>query len=176
MDMSIASRIAEAVGAIKSIDPAYWQQTLTQRLPGGAGSVVIGDFDANSLEQALLHADWESYSHPGIMEGCSAFVTRSLRGRLGIVELASLPLDALVTLDDRKNTGKVSATIRGALGTEVDFTVLILGDENGVEVVFTFHPGEPVRPSQVQAEPGMHGRQVTISEALRMGLEMAKIV
>jgi hypothetical protein len=168
-------RIARAVEAIKNLDSAYWLQMLTQRLPGGAGSVVLGDFDAASLEEALLSANWESYSHEAVMEGCDAFSTRDLRGRLGIVELASLPADTVVTLDDRKNTGKVSAVVNGVLGPEVDFTVIILGPEGGVEVVFTFHPGEPVRPSQVQCETGMHGRRVTIAEAQEMGLAMAKV-
>jgi len=104
------------------------------------------------------------------------FVTRDLKGRLGIIELASLPTNTVVTLDDRKNTGKVSATVKGVLGPEVDFTVIILGIENGMEVVFTFHPGAPVSPSQVQCELGMHDKQVSIAEALGMGLTMAKIV
>lgn len=171
----INSRIARAVEAIKTADSAYWMQTLTQRLPGGAGSVVLGVSDTASLEEALLSANWESYSHEAVMEGCSAFSTRDLRGRLGIVELASLSADTIVTLDDRKNTGKVSAVVDGVLGPEVDFIVIILGDEGGVEVVFTFHPGESVRPSQVQCETGMHGRRVTIAEAQEMGFAMAKV-
>lgn len=172
---NINTRIARAVEAIKALDSAYWEQTLIQRLPGGAGSVVLGSYDAASLEEALQTMEWESYSHPAVQEGCHAFFTHDLKGRLGIVELASLPTDTVVTLDDRKNTGKVSAIVKGVLGPVVDFTVIILGPEDGVEVVFTFHPGEPVRPSQVQHETGMHGQQVTISEAQSLGLEMAKI-
>lgn len=172
----IGTRIAQAVEAIKNLDSAYWQQTLTQRLPGGAGSQVLGVSDAVSLEEALLAANWESYSHEAVQEGCHAFATRDLAGRLGIVELASLSTDTVVTLDDRKNTGKVSATVKGVLGPVVDFTVIILGIENGVEVVFTFHPGAPVSPSQVQCELGMHGKQVSVAETIGMGLAMAKIV
>lgn len=171
----INARIARAVEAIKNLDSAYWTQTLTQRLPGGAGSVVLGDFDAASLEEALLGASWYEYVPEATLEGCTYFKTYDLKGRLGIVELASLPTDTVVTLDDRKNTGKVSAVVDGVLGPEVDFTVIILGPEGGVEVVFTFHPGEPVRPSQVQCETGMHGRRVTIAEAQTMGLAMAKV-
>lgn len=170
----VNTRIAQAVDAIKA-DSTYWKQTLEQRLPGGAGSVVLDVSDVASLEESLLSAKWEAYSHEAVQEGCTAFVTRDLTGRLGIVELASLPSNTFVTLDDRKNTGKVSAVVRGVLGPVVDFTVIILGIEDGVEVVFTFHPGDPVRPSQVQTESGMHGRQVTIKEAIGMGLEMAKI-
>ncbi|MFZ1736059.1 MAG: hypothetical protein WAU31_03935, partial [Candidatus Moraniibacteriota bacterium] len=134
---SINARIISAVEAIKDLDSAYWQQTLTQRLPGGAGSQVLGVSDAVSLEKALLAAHWESYSHEAVQEGCCAFVTRDLAGRLGIVELASLPSDTIVILDDRKSTGKVSATVKGVLGPECDFVVMILGIEGGKEVVFT---------------------------------------
>jgi len=107
------------------------------------------------------------------MQGCSAFVA-NISGRLGIVELRSLHSDSIVTLDDRKNTGKVEAVVQGVRGKIKDYTVLILGPEQGEEIVYTFHPGDPVRPSQIPAE-GMHGRQVTVSEALDMGLEIAKI-
>jgi hypothetical protein len=172
---TINNRISLAVGAIKDLDSAYWANTLQQRLPGGAGSQVLGVSDAETLEQALLSASWEEYSHEALMEGCVAYKTRDIQGRLGIIELASLPSDTVVTLDDRKNTGKVSAVVEGCLGPNVGHTVIILGIENGVEVVFTFHPGDPVRPSQVQAEPGLHGKQVTVEEACSLGLKTAKI-
>ena len=169
-------RIAQAVGNIKRIDSDYWNATLSQRAEFGnpAGSMVLG-VTPKELEQLLLDAVWESYSHESIEEGCAGFCA-PIKGRLGVIPLASLPSDTLVTLDDRKNTGKVSATVQGVLGAEVDFIVIILGIEDGVEIVFTFHPGEPVRPSQVQAQPGMHGRSVTVLKALDMGLETVKIV
>ena len=122
-----------------------------------------------------MNASWYEYVPEATLEGCTYFKTYDLKGRLGIVELASLPTDTVVTLDDRKDTGKVSAVVEGILGSVVDFIVLILGPEDGVEVVFTFHPGEPVRPSQIQCETGMHGRRVTIAEAQSLGLAMAKV-
>ena len=174
--MEIRNRIAKAVESTRRVVPGYFEKTLAQRagLSEQASGSIYEEITAEQLEQKLLTADWEEYSHPAVMDGCTAYKA-ALPGRLGVVELVSLPADSIVTLDDRKDTGKVSAVVEGVRGEEVPFTVLILGHEQGEEVVFTFHPGDPVRPSQVQTESGMHGRQVTVSEARGMGLETAKV-
>lgn len=174
--MTNRDRIAVAIEATRKVAPGYFEKTLAQRagLSQEAAGSVYEMVDESQLEQMLLTADWEEYSHTAVMSGCTAFIAE-LPGRLGVIELASLPSDKVVTLDDRKDTGMVSAVVQDVRGENVPFTVLILGLEQGVEVVFTFHPGDPVRPSQVQHEAGMHGRQVTVSEALSMGLETAKI-
>lgn len=157
--------------------PGYFEKTCQQRLPGGAGSILEGDYHSwQDVRHALESSRWENYSHPAIDSHCRAFITHDLCGRLGVVALKTLPSDALVTLDDRKGTGLISATVSGVLGPRVDFVVLITGTERDREVVFTFHPGEPVLPSRVQTQPGMHGRKITVLEALHMGLTSAKIV
>ncbi len=171
------NRVIAAIEAIRAIDEAYWEGTLTQRLPNGAGSIVSGDFSTTAeLERALLGANWEEYSHEAIMEGTVGFITHDLGGRVGVIDLDKLPAERLLTLDDRKNTGKVSATVQGVLGDEVGYIVLIIGTEDGVEVCFTFHPGSPVVPSNVQVQPGFHGKAISVAEAIGMGLTTAKIV
>ena len=177
MQNHIRTRIARAIDATRRIVPGYFEKTVAGRLPKtGAGSIVVGFESAEELEQALITVTWEQYSHPALMAGTEAFKTKDIRGMLGVIDLVDLPADAVVTLDDRKNTGKVSCVVEGVRGHDVDFTVIILGPEQDEEVVFTFHPGDPVNPSQIQAEPGMHGRQVAVPKALGMGLEIAKIV
>ena len=173
--METSDRIALAVKAIKELDSGYWEKTLQQRLSTGAGSIVLGYDSVEELEKAILTADWVEYTHPALMEGCVAFSTQNLTGLLGVVELASLPPETVVTLDDRKNTGKVSAVVKGVRGEKVDYTVIILGVEDGNEVVFTLHPGDPVYPSKVPAE-GLDGKQVTVNQAISMGLTTVKIV
>lgn len=174
---NIQNRIAEAIDTTRQVIPSYFENTVKQRLPkSGAGSVVIGFDSAKKLEKALIKANWESYSHKALMAGTEAFITKDIQGQLGVVNLVDLPTNTVVTLDDRKNTGKVSCTVESVLGQNVDFTIIIIGQEQGEEVVFTFHPGEPVRPSQIQTESGMHGQQVAVSEAISMGLEIAKII
>jgi len=174
---NINTRIAQAIDAIRRLMPGYFEKTVAGRLPEtGAGSIVDGFESAEELEKALVAASWESYSHPAVMAGTEAFITKDVRGKLGMIDLVDLPAGTFVTLDDRKRTGKVSCTVEGVRGEDVDFTVIILGKHEGEEVVFTFHPGDPVDPSQVQVEPGMHGKQVAVAEALGMGLAKAKIV
>ncbi|HQU07860.1 MAG: hypothetical protein B7X04_02205 [Parcubacteria group bacterium 21-54-25] len=177
MNMKGKKVVVTAIAFTKVVDAQYWRKTLEQRLPGGGvGSVILGVSTPEELEQALLEAEWEAYSHPAISEGCTAFRTRSLRGLLGVKPLAELPAGTTVTLDDRKGTGRVSAVVEGVRGDDVDFLVLIVGEEDGREIVFTVHPGEPVRPSSVQATPGLHGKKITVEEALGMGLSTAKLV
>lgn len=173
----MSTRIIQAIETTLRVIPGYLEKTCEQRLPGGCGSVLLGNFETvEDVIAALKAAEWLPYPPEGLLPGCWAFSTRDLRGRMGVVRLDSLPANAEVVLDDRKGTGKVSATVVGDLGEEVDFTVLILGPEQGEEVVYTFHPGAPVKASQVQCDPGMHGRKITVQEALNMGLETAKIV
>lgn len=180
--MDMFDRIEKAVRNTGYVVPGYWEKTLNQRIAGSptaAGSVYEQFEDAVTLESALMVADWEPYSHSAIAAGCEAFVAL-IPGRMGVVTLRDLPSDAVVTLDDRKGTGKVSAVVKGVRGPAVDFTVLILGREkdkegNEYEIVFTFHPGDPIRPSPVDATPGLHGKQISVTEAISMGLEMAKV-
>lgn len=170
------TRVAAAIDAIKAINSGYFASTLNQRLPAtGAGSIVDGFDSAEELEKALRNAEWEEYSHDALSAGTVGFKTYSIAGRIGIVDIDSLSADELVTLDDRKNTGMVSATVQGVLGSEISYTVAILGEENGQEVLFTVHPGDPVMPSKVPAE-GLHGITVSRDDALKMGLVTAKIV
>ena len=174
---NIQTRIAQAIDATRRVAPGYFESTVMQRLPKtGAGSIVVGFESPEELERALVTAKWEEYSHEAVMTGCDAFVTKDIRGQFGIIDLVDLPADAVVTLDDRKDTGMVSCTVEGVRGRDVDYTVIILGTEQDEEVVFTFHPGDPVSPSQIQCEAGMHGKQVTVAEVLGMGLATAKIV
>jgi len=176
---TVSNRIQAGIEAMKAIDSAYWQQTLKQRLAaGGAGSIVDGYDSTEELEKALKAASWTEYSPSEDVAdpACVYFKTQDLGGRVGVIDLGSLSDDSVVVLDDRKNTGKVSAVIEGVLGAQVSYIVAILGIENGVEVIFTFHPGEPVNPSKVQAQPGLHGKTVSVAQAMKMGLSTAKIV
>jgi len=141
----------------------------------GAGSIVDGFDSAEELEKALRNAEWEEYSHPALAQGTIGFKTYGITGRIGIIDIDSLPSDCQVTLDDRKNTGTVSATVQGVLGSQIGYTIAILGDEAGQEVLFTVHPGDPVTPSKVHAND-LHGVTVSRDEALKMGLVTAKIV
>lgn len=177
------NRIQEAIKNTKVVAPGYYEATCAQRSPKtGCGSVVT-DFRGQKVYDGIGHLTfgdawegWEEYpSCPNLMPGCAAFINRDIGGELGIVPLSSLSPDTRIVLDDSKGTGFISATVKGQRGKHVDFVVAILGEEQGKEVLFTFHPGDPCIPSSVKAE-GLHGKAVTAKEAMELGLETAKIV
>ena len=172
----VNTRILAAIETTKTVIPGYFESTLRQRAgaeEGACGSIVEG-VTINQLEEILKSADWEEYSHDAVMKGCTAFKAE-IPGLMGIVDLRSLEPLAMVTLDDRKNTGKVSATVQGVRGEKVGHTVLIVGDHEGHEVVFTFHPGDPVNPSSIDAK-GCHGTRIFAADAIDIGLQTAKVV
>ena len=177
------SFVREAVRNSRSHLAEYWAKTLAQRLPGGAGSCVLGVSDADALEDLLLKMDWVEYNHPSIKspaKGYKAALPGGVEGVLGVVRLSDLPEDTRVTLDDRKGTGKVSAVVKGlpvGMRPRVDFIVALMGPHPElpeVEVIWTFHPGDPIRPSEVPAD-GLAGRIVSVKEAMDLGLEWAKL-
>lgn len=175
--MNIAHRIQAAIQSTRSGFPSHWTPLLASRTlghPAATGSVTTYT-DPAALEQALLNATWEPYSHPAILPECTAFVTRDIRGRSGIIPLADLPADAKVTLRDSHQTGCLSAEVIGDYGSEVGETVMILGPEKGQEIVFTFHPGAPIAPSTLATIDAAQGQVLTPAEAMALGFDLAKI-
>lgn len=170
--------------AMEKTDQPYVEKIFLQRAglkPDGstntdAAGSIYPDLTPAQLRECLTKAEWASYDHPAVMQGCKAFIA-PIPGRLGIVDLSSLAEDPMVTLDDRKGTGKASATVRGLIGPEVSFTVAILGpnETTGILELWTFHPGAPVVPSIVDVQ-GRHGQEISIKEANSLGFEKAKIV
>lgn len=182
--LSPQEMITAALAATEAFDAKYVRKMFLQR----AGLTDDGQINKDTagscypkitptqLRQIVITANWVPFEHPGVMEGCKAF-RAEISGRVGIVDLSDLPADTVVTLEDRKGLGKVSATVQGILGPEVSFTIAILGPsrETREMQLWTFHPGEPVQPSIVQAE-GRDGMQVTIPKAVALGFNKAKIV
>jgi len=162
--------IEDAIEELKELDPGYWEATLKQRILG-PGSKVSGVSTTEELEALIKDAEWEEASHPDVLEGCRIFVA-PIPGTLGVVELAELPPDELVIMTDPKGTGYSTPTLLWHKAPEVNFTAIILGPEKGKEVVYTLHPGWPIRPSRCQLP---HGTRLTASEAMALGLTHAKI-
>lgn len=159
----------------------YFQKTLDSR--AGLGHPMgsyYPDKTADAVREALQTADWEPFNHPELMEGCQAF-TAPLPGRLGIVDLKTLNPETQVTLMDPKGTGAVSAVVsaKGLVAPEAKHTVLIIGPDDAPGkkgmVVYTFHPGDPIRPSIVPTKNAGNGTVTTAKEAIRLGLDLAKL-
>lgn len=164
------------VAALAATPADYLARCLVQRCHGAdaAGSVFTEMSSPDALLRGLQTASWEPYEHPAIMAGCTAFRAH-FAGRVGIVPLAALAPDTVVVLADAKRTGYVEATVPGVATIPVDFAVIILGVDEGREIVFTFHPGEPIAPSTLPASL-LAGSRMTAAVALEHGLTHAKIV
>ena len=163
-----------AITAIEQEDPEYWEKTLLSRLQNGVGSRT--NFKTiQELRAALRKTTFVPYKHEAIAEDCIAFEC-NIGGFLGIVPIES---QRRYQLQDPKGTGKVTPVLAAEPGVTfkrpVEFSVLICGEEKGKLVAFTFHPGEPVRPSEVAASEGMVGKVITGKEALELGLTYAKV-
>lgn len=170
------NRISQAIQATKRLAPGYFEKCLTQRSLLSDQSAGSGyDLTPEAIEVSLLAAFWEPYEHPEVKAPCFAF-RALLKGRFGLVRLDVLPSETVMAFSDPKGTGFVEVEVAGGIqGPKTDFTIIILGPEGNEEVVFTFHPGAPIRPSRISAE-GHHGQTVTVQEALKLGFEWAKIV
>ena len=181
-----SARVCAAIDKIKADDPAYWQRCQDQRdprSPDAAGSVLhlVPTFTGD-IESVLRACEWIPFVDDAILPQCTAFRTFDLAGRIGLVALADLGLDAKLTLADPKGTGKAEATI--VLSKQdaerarpfVRYTVIILGPtKDGGECVWTFHPGPPIRPSEVPTPPEGE-RVISVEKARELGLAFAKIV
>ena len=183
MNTTTTTIVRDAINTAKVVDEKYHIATLSQRCDSesAAGSVIDGICSIEEMEALLNNAEWEEYSHPSIMEGCKGFVT-PIPGKMGVVELETLPDDMEVVLDDRKGTGKVTPTVNGIDRVRVGFTVLIIGpekvgEEETVQMMYTFHPGDPISPSRVAvSEKYKNGTKITVKEAKGIGLLYAKII
>ena len=137
-----------------------------------ASMVFVGD-SIGKLEEKIKTADWQEVVHPDVMSGCTAFKA-NVPGLLGIMPIAKLPEDADLFTIDTKKTGFIGIGCTGVQKMPVAFSYLILGMEGDLEVVYTFHPGEPVRPSEIETTDIPAGKKITKEEALSMGFELCK--
>jgi len=168
-------RIIKALETTKRLLPGYFEKTLASRQPATA---IGSRFLQEVTEMDLMHAVWSFYEHPAIAPECIAFST-NIPGILGIVALADLDSNVLIRLDDHKETGMFSALVthEEVFGEfrNVDFTVIILGPEEGQEVIYTVHPGAPISASTIPSSENCN-KLVLVEEAIALGFTYAKVV
>jgi len=185
-DPALTPRIHAAIDATKVYSRSYWDQICAQRDPRrstAAGSVLaLRSSYQGSIEDALRSAEWAEFEHKEITKGVFGFRTFDLQGQFGIVDLRSIPKEVAsvekVLLIDPKETGFAEAQIARPRGQDVAYVTILLGaspNDPNVEIVWTFFPGPPISPSQL-ANPGFAQREVTVAEAVHLGLQWAKCV
>lgn len=145
----------QVITAIKNTPPDYFSRALSMRTPEGRiGSYF--EMTPDQLKQALFQAKWEPYDprdadgNP-IIKGARGYRATIEGGRLGMTTVESLPADAKLYLADVKGTGNWSVDTVGAKGEPTNHVTMIVGEAEGKQVVWTFHPGEPVRPSALDS-------------------------
>ncbi len=159
-------------------DKTYLDIMLNQRIDGknNAGS----SYKVNSKEELyekLISQEWTETSHPDVMPGCRVFKS-NLAGLEGILDLDDLPDDVELYAIDPKGTGKIGMGAGNIEKKPVEETYLIVGKEQidgkETDVVFTFHPGEPVRPSEIETKEIPDGTKLTREEAEQLGFDKVK--
>lgn len=166
-----------AIEATRVTAPEYWGKCLAQRSAHESPCGSTYELTPIQLECALESSTWEEVSHSAVQAPCRAFKTR-LAGKVGILALSEIPSDTEVFLRDPKGTGTVEVCIpRASVPQEqamCEDTYMIAGISEGRFMAFTFHPGEPIRPSVVKSE-GMDGKSLTVAQAAAMGFTYAKV-
>jgi hypothetical protein len=126
--------------------------------------------------------EWEEFSHPSVKEGCKAFKAPYLCGKMGVITLDKNVHNLF--LADRKGTGKCTPETEVTLSKHFmrkyeDPTILIAGpcesDPTKLEM-WTFHPGDPIHPSELSSEGIDLKTRYTASELIDMGFTHAKVI
>lgn len=158
---------------------AYFTKCLEMR--AGLSASALGStyprLHAEGLRAAIMSLEWDLYEHPEVKAPAVAFIARGFGGEVGVVPVSELASGCEIELSDPKETGFVEGVVRNWTfpRPKVDFTVAILGpDEKGNETLYTFHPGDPVRPSRAPSK-GLIGTVLTPSQAKDLGLSHVKM-
>ena len=138
-------QIYDLIQKTKNALPGYFNSCLKQRLSNGLGSTT--DYTSvEDLEKALMSANWSPWiDSTGVLTpGCSAVITTDIHGHHGMLNLSDFNPDDVCHFRDPKSTGFLSLCIKTDKRQDVDFTILIIGPEEGIgDVMYTFHPGNP---------------------------------
>ena len=143
--------IANTVNGI----PGYFEGHCAGRSATGDGSTVWrwgkACPDAAAVLDALLDVIWMKYDGcPNLIPGCKAYKA-AIPGTIDLRQVSDLADDTLVRWVNPGH-GYQYPTVEGVEGEYTDFTTLIVGPEAGRTVVYTFHPGNPIKPSQISAD------------------------
>lgn len=173
-DPELTLRVHDAIAATQESDPGFWKMLCDlndPRVTNVGGVLSIRPGYTGDIGSALKACEWSVYEAPGVSFPRVILRTFDLAGSMGVVDLRTLPLHLPVRLLDVARTGLVEAYIGQDRGAVAPFTTITLGPRAGREIVWTFHPGPPVRPSVIahQDKP-----EITVEEALKLGLKWAR--
>lgn len=149
----------------------YLESCLKQRTDEAAGS--YWNMSATELKERLINAEWIEFENESVKAPCKAFRTMNLAGGwYGMLPVEEYS-DYLVI--DPKETGFASLAIAGEPTEQKIETWCITGPDNGLDIVYTFHPGKPLPPSTIPTTDWKQGYIIRGREALKRGFRWAKI-
>lgn len=163
----------------------YFEKCLQQRLKNGIGSTTDCE-TVEEMEAKLMSADWSPWiDNEGVLSPCcKAFFTEDISGYHGMLDINQFPDDALCYFNDFKKTGFLSLCMKTDKRERVNFTILIIGPEEGIgDCMYTFHPGNPVPAStfksgelneEGQKKAYQDGDTITVKEAKEIGFKHIK--
>ena len=171
------NRVRQAIihGLLMLTEHMY--KLLVSRNPGPDSR---GSFFSNRQTwQSISDLDWQPYDCPEVKAPCTAFWAKGIEGWLGLVEIGTMSDRRRLMLEDGHQTGFLSVVAEKNadwIQTPCDYAVIILGDEDGKEVVYTVHPGAPIQPSSLAIAKKFNvGDIITPYDALGLGFKYAKI-
>jgi hypothetical protein len=143
----------QAATALKATPREYLDKTISTRTPENRmGS--YWEMTPEQLKRAIHTADWKPFEDKdGVIKApARAYQATIPGGRLGMTTLDAVPPNAKLYLVDPKRTGNWSLATSGAAEPVTDKATLILGPgDDGKMMSWTFHPGDPVRPSNLDS-------------------------
>ena len=169
---TIATVISDTIRLL----PEHASKLLETRNPGpnAVGSV----FDTPQTWESLAGATWYPYSHPAI-GGPAEGYRAEISGKVGVsAPLASLDPSTSVLMVDGHDTGFVSPVIVGLDRQPTTETIMLVGpagEDDETPIVWTVHPGAPIRPSSLKVDEVASGTTLTVGEAIALGFEYAKV-
>lgn len=166
-------------------DVQYLAGIFKQRNPGpdAAGSFWAHEQTPNDIINYAARA--EEVDVGNLKFGDCRYFRLPCPGTVGVVGLDTLSDGTMLELLDPKGTvgtagGGVEACFKVDQSeldklAKVTFTMLIVGFELDKPVVFTMHPGPVFGRSASQNDPALVGQKVTVLEAKKLGLTIAKL-
>lgn len=168
-----SSRVRRAIEA--SIDMPHFKGAFITRNPSpeSEGSTF---FEAQSPE-SLIEANWSEYNHPDVLSIAKAFRT-DIPGYFGVVDLREIDSETPVeiVMAHKKTLDEAACIIPASEmpRPKADFTTIILGPDDGKEIVWTFHPGPPIKPSAIIWTQDMADSVTTAGDAIAAGFKYGK--
>lgn len=169
---------SEVSAAIKrSLDMPHFENTFLMRNPGAESEGSI--FNEPQTPESLMSAEWIEFSHPDI-GGPAIGYEAPIPGTMNLIKLDTLDPQTPIRMElgHKGEIPYVTALLNpadvGQKGVPVKHTVMLLGPGEEGNIVWTFHPGDPIRPSTTKPNSETEAAK-TVQDVINLGFQYGKI-